>query len=131
LDIPQEFADAIVTHSLEEDPDECCGILASKDGKIVKHYRITNSEHSPFRYSMDSKELFHAYRNIEDSGWDLAVIYHSHTHSPAYPSATDVRLATWPDAYYVLVSLMDKQAPDIRAYSIVNGQVTEDTVTIS
>lgn len=131
MEIPKQFADAMVKHSLEDDPDECCGILASKDGKIVKHYRMTNSERSPFRYSMDSKELFHAYRDIEDSGCNLAVIYHSHTHSPAYPSATDVRLATWPEASYVLISLMDKEAPDIRAYTIVDGQVTEDMVTIA
>ncbi|MCH7483145.1 MAG: Mov34/MPN/PAD-1 family protein, partial [Chloroflexi bacterium] len=58
------------------------------------------------------------------------VIYHSHTHSPAYPSATDVRLATWPEASYVLVSLEKRDAPDVRSYRIVDGEVTEETVVI-
>ncbi len=120
----------MIEHAREEEPNECCGVLAAAKGQVVKHYRITNVEHSPYRYSMDGKELFVAYREIEDSGWDLAVIYHSHTHSPAYPSATDVRLATWPDAYYLLVSLQDKEHPDLRNFTIVDEQVTEVPLTI-
>ena len=130
MEIPRVFADAMIQHSREEDPNECCGVLAAVDGRVIKHYRITNVEHSPYRYSMDSKELFDAYREIEDNGWDLAIIYHSHTHSPAYPSATDVRLATWPDAFYLLVSLQDKASPDIRNYTILDETVTEVPLTI-
>ena len=111
LDIPKQFADAMVQHALEEDPNECCGLLAGKDGQVTRHYRITNAEKSPYRYSMDGKELLAAYNEIEDDGLEIQVIYHSHTHSPAYPSNTDIRLATWPDAYYLLVSLMDKAKP--------------------
>ncbi len=130
MEIPRVFKDAMIQHSLEEDPNECCGVLAAADGSVVKLYRITNVEHSPYRYSMDGKELFEAYREIEDNGWELAVIYHSHTHSPAYPSATDVRFATWPDAFYLLVSLQDKANPDVRNYTIVGETVTEVPLTI-
>ena len=130
MDLPRQYADAIIQHAREDEPNECCGILAANGDTFVKHYRITNAEASPYRYSMDSKELFNAYRDIEDEGWELKVIYHSHTHSPAYPSATDVRLATWPDAYYLLVSLQDKDRPDIRVFLITDGEVSEEHVRI-
>ena len=130
MEIPRALADAMVQHALDEAPNECCGVLASKDGRVVQHYRMTNTAQSPYRYSMDGKELLTTYREIEDSGWDLGVIYHSHTHSAAYPSATDVRLATWPDADYLLISLMDKDKPEMRNYSIVDEQISEAPLTI-
>ena len=122
---------AIVTHAMEDDPNECCGILAGEAGRVVHHYRMTNVEQSPYRYSMDGKEMLTVLRELDDNGWYLLAIYHSHTHSPAYPSATDVRLATWPDAHYLLVSLMDKAKPDLRGFFIVNGQVTEEPVVVT
>ncbi|MEX2430786.1 MAG: M67 family metallopeptidase [Dehalococcoidia bacterium] len=131
MEIPKQFTDAMVQHAMEEDPNECCGLLAGKDGRVLRHYRVANAEKSPYRYSMDGKELLTAYNEIEDDGMDIQVIYHSHTHSPAYPSNTDIRLATWPDAYYLLVSLMDKENPDIRVFRIVDGQVTEEPVLIT
>ena len=130
LELDKQYVDQIVTHSLEDDPDECCGILAGRNGKVVKLYRMTNTEHSPYRYNMDPGELYKTYRDIEDKCWDLLAIYHSHTHSPAYPSATDVRLATWPDAFYILVSLMDHQKPAVRAFKIVDGKVTEEALRV-
>ncbi len=131
MEIAAEYRDAIVEHALEEDPNECCGILAGVQGIIKKHYRITNAEKSPYRYSLDGKEFLEALREIDDRGWEIQVFYHSHTHSPAYPSATDVRLATWPDAYYLLVSLLDKSAPEIRLFSILDGEVSEKQVDIT
>ncbi|MCH8199453.1 MAG: M67 family metallopeptidase [Chloroflexi bacterium] len=120
----------MVAHAIEEDPNECCGLLSGKDGKLTGHYRMRNAEQSPYRYSMDGKELLMTLREIEDGGAELQVIYHSHTHSPAYPSATDVRLATWPDASYLLVSLENRDDPDIRVFRIVDGEVTEEPVAI-
>ncbi len=131
MEIPAEIRDAMVQHALEEDPNECCGILAGAGGIVLHHYRITNTERSPYRYSMDGRELNQVLRELDDNGWEMQVIYHSHTHSPAYPSDTDVRLAAnWPDPYYLLVSLMDKQSPDVRLYTIWDGAVTEEPVVI-
>ena len=130
MELPRLYAEAMIEHAREEEPNECCGVLAAANGQVVKHYRITNVEHSPYRYSMDGKELLATYREIEDNGWDLGVIYHSHTHSAAYPSATDVRLATWPDADYLLISLMDEDNPDLRNYSIVDEKISEAPLTI-
>ena len=126
LEMEKHYIDEMTTHAREDDPNECCGILAGKDGRAVRLYRMTNVESSPYRYSMDPKELYQTYREIEDSGYELLAIYHSHTHSEARPSATDVRLATWPEAYYILVSLMDKQNPVVRAFRILDGVITEE-----
>lgn len=131
MEIPAEIRDAMVQHALEEDPNECCGILAGAGGIVLQHYRITNTEKSPYRYSMDGRELNQVLRELDDNGWEMQVIYHSHTHSPAYPSDTDVRLAAnWPDPYYLLVSLVDKQSPDVRLFTIWDGTVTEEPVVI-
>ena len=130
LYIDQQYAQQMVSHALEDDPNECCGILAGRGGQILKFYRMTNAEASPYRYRMDPKELLAVYREIDDSGMDIIAIYHSHTHSEAYPSATDVRLATWPEACYVLVSLMDRENPPIRAFHIEDGAVTEEEVAL-
>ncbi len=137
LELEQRYADEIVAHALEEDPNECCGILAGLDGRVTRLYRMTNTEHSPDRYNRDAKELYRTYREIDDNGWDLLAIYHSHTHTEAHPSATDVRMATWPDgtsiwpeAYYILVSLMDKSSPAIRAFRIEDGTISEEDLRI-
>ena len=132
MEIPAEIRDAMVQHALEEDPNECCGILAGAGGIVLQHYRITNTEKSPYRYSMDGRELNQVLRELDDNGWEMQVIYHSHTHSPAYPSSTDVRLAAnWPDPYYLLVSLLDKQSPDVRLFTIFEETVTEEPVVIT
>lgn len=132
MKIPSDVRGAMIAHALEEFPNECCGLLAGSDGVVRKHYRITNAERSPYRYSMDGRELNAALREIDDSGWELQVIYHSHTHSPAYPSDTDVRLAAnWPDPYYLLVSLLDKASPDIRLFAIADGEIREEPLDVA
>ena len=130
LELERQYADEIVAHALEEYPNECCGILAGQDGRVTRLYRMTNTEHSRYRYNMDAKELYLTYREIDDNSWDLLAIYHSHTHTEAYPSDTDVRLATWPEAYYFLVSLMDRDDPTIRAFRIEDGTISEEELRI-
>lgn len=131
LRLPKQYVDDMVKHAQEDDPDECCGIIAGRNGRPTKLYRMTNVEHSPYRYSMDPKELFKTYREIEDSGSELMAIYHSHTHTEAYPSATDVRLASWPEAFYILVSLMSKESPAVRSYRIVDGKIIPEPLEVA
>jgi len=137
LELEKRYTDEMIAHAQEDSPNECCGILAGDRSRVVKLYRMTNTEHSPYRYNMDAKELMATNREIDDNDWDLLAIYHSHTHSPAYPSDTDVRLSTWPDgrsiwpaAYYILVSLMDHSNPAVRAFRIVDGQVIEEELRV-
>ena len=134
LALGKRYADEIVAHAWEENPAECCGILAGVNGSVSKLYRITNIEQSPFRYVMDPKEQLNAMLESERNGLEFIAFYHSHTHSPAYPSQTDVRMALqsgYLDEYYLLVSLENKDSPPIRAFKIgQNGNITEDDLTI-
>ena len=129
LSLPQAFIDEMIAHALADAPNECCGIIAGQDGRAVKLFRAQNSEASPYRYNVDPKDLFRIHRECEENGWEFAVIYHSHTASEAYPSATDVRLAFWPESYYVLVSLMVPESPVVRAFRIEDGRVSEEEIS--
>jgi len=126
LSLERRYLDEVVAHAREDAPNECCGIIAGNDGQAVKLFRATNAEASPYRYSVDPKDLFRIYRECEENGWSFLAIYHSHTASEAYPSATDVKLAFWPEACYVLVSLQDAEQPVVRAFRILDGAVTEE-----
>jgi proteasome lid subunit RPN8/RPN11 len=134
ISIEKRHATEIIAHATEEDPNECCGILAGKDGVVVHAYRITNSVKSPVRYLMDPQEQLNAMLDSERNGWEFLAFYHSHTHSPAYPSDTDVRMALesgWLDVDYILVSLATKTGPEIRAFHIDDtGRIAEEKLRI-
>ncbi len=121
----------MIAHAKEDVPNECCGIIAGEDGTATKLYRAINAEASPYRYSVEPKDLLRIYRDLDSNGWDVFVIYHSHTHTEAYPSPTDIRLAAWEDAYYVLVSLEDEDNPVVRAFRIQDGEVTEEELQVA
>jgi proteasome lid subunit RPN8/RPN11 len=125
------MVDEIISHAREEMPDECCGLIAAKDGDAVQVFRATNAEASPVRYGLDPHEQYRIMMEIEDRGWSLGAIYHSHTRSPAYPSQTDVNLAFYPEALYLIVSLEDPERPDLRAFRIVDGNIDETEIAIS
>lgn len=125
LRLPRRFADAIVEQARREHPNEACGLLAGLHGEATEHLPMANAERSPVLYRMDPGEQLRAFNRIDDAGLELVAIYHSHTRSPAYPSATDVSLAYYPEAVYLIVSLADQDAPDLRAFEIRDGRVTE------
>ena len=106
-------------------PNECCGIVASDDGAAVRVFRASNAEASPVRYSLDPREQYKITMEIEDRGWELGAIYHSHTRSEAYPSQTDVNLAFYPDALYLIVSLRNPEDPEVRAFRIADERIEE------
>lgn len=118
------LADEMVEHCLQGRPNEACGILAASNGDITKVFRMTNAAGSPVRYALDSQEQFAAYKKLEESGWDLGGVFHSHTRTEAYPSPTDVRLAS-EDVPYVIVSLA-ADPPMIRAFRIVKESLIDD-----
>jgi proteasome lid subunit RPN8/RPN11 len=130
LTLEQLYIDEMIAHAREDDPNECCGIIAGNDGRAKKLYRAVNAEASPYRYNVDPKDLLRIYRDMESSGWDVLVIYHSHTHTEAYPSPTDQRLAAWPEAYYIIVSLEHKDNPIVRAFRITDGDVREEALEV-
>lgn len=128
--IARSLADEIVAHAREDLPNECCGMVGGADGVAATVYRAENAEASPLRYSIDSKEQFRLMRAIEEAGEELAAIYHSHTKSPAYPSQTDVNLAGWPEAVYLIVSLADPEAPDLKGFWIRDGKIDEAELVV-
>jgi proteasome lid subunit RPN8/RPN11 len=125
------FFKEIVEQGLREFPNECCGVIASSDGTPVKVFQMVNADASPVTYRLDGKEQLTVFDQIEEQGWEMWAIYHSHTHSDAYPSETDVRLAFYPDARYILLGLADRTEPVMRSFSIVDGEVTEEELTIT
>ncbi len=120
--IERSLYDEIVAHAVQDAPNECCGMIASRDGEAVKVYRATNTAASPLRYEIDGAEQYRIQMEIDDLGLELGAIYHSHTRSEPYPSQTDINLAFYPDALYVIVGLAGSD-PDVRAYTIRDGQV--------
>jgi cysteine synthase B len=126
---PEQVAN-LVAQAVDESPHECCGLLAGRSGRAERMFRGTNVDHSPLTYYMDPKEVLRATREIDDAGMDLLAIYHSHTHTPAYPSPTDIAKAHYPDSLYLIISLKDPARPEIRGYRIVNGRVVEKSVII-
>ena len=130
FDLDRATYDALVAHARAGAPFEVCGLLAGHDGRVVKHYPVANAARSMTFYTMEGRALLQAMNEIDDRGWQLLAIYHSHTHTEAFPSATDVELAFYPEAVYLIVSLQEPEAPVVRAFDIVDGRVTERAVHV-
>lgn len=140
--IPKTIVDEMMAHAQAEAPNECCGLLSGKEGVVSEIDKIGNlPSDNPaivdlkvppdrrFRYVMDPKEQLEAFKKMRKNGTELLAIYHSHPHSPAYPSATDVRLAFYTDVYYIIISL-EKEKPVVSAFRIVDQKITEATFEI-
>jgi proteasome lid subunit RPN8/RPN11 len=128
--IPRSIYEEMLEQAREEVPNECCGILGGKDDQATSLYRATNAEHSPLRYTLDPNDLFRiTFQEIPERDEEMLAIYHSHTASPAYPSQTDINLATYPDAVYLILSLADGEEP-LRGFRIDDGEVTEVDLVI-
>jgi [CysO sulfur-carrier protein]-S-L-cysteine hydrolase len=125
------FFKEIVEHGLREFPNECCGVIAGRGGEPVRVIPMKNIDASPVTYRLDSREQFRVFEEMEEEGLELWAFYHSHTHSEATPSETDVRLAFFPDSRYLLLSLADREAPVLRSFFIRDGEVSEEELTIT
>ncbi len=132
LVIPRPVIDGMLAHARAERPNEACGILSGSlaEGRAFAFHATRDSEDSPFRYNVHPEDLLRVTLEIDDAGADLIGIFHSHVASPAVPSETDRRLAFYPEAFYVLASLTDEADPDVRAWRIVDGDVTEAELRI-
>ena len=130
--IAQSLIDEMVAHAREDLPNECCGMIGGRDGEATEVVRVVNSAASPLRYEMDPQGQYNALKSIEDDDGELLGIYHSHTKSAAYPSQTDVNQAVaWPDQVYVIVSLADPEAPDVKAYLLKDLKIADAELDVS
>jgi proteasome lid subunit RPN8/RPN11 len=125
----------LLDHARAELPNEACALLSGRvqEGRVTRMHAARNSERSPLRYNVHPEDLVRITFAIDDAGEDLVAIFHSHTRSPAVPSATDRRAAMYPDAFYLLATLADPTAaPEValRAWRIRDGQAAEVELTI-
>src|SRR5712692_8677663 len=148
LVFPVSLRQELTEHAQQGNPDEVCGMLAGRDGRVERVFRVRNSadevtaDSGVFRdratgvaapgrravhYYMDPRDQLRVYNEIDDLGLDLIGYYHSHTHSEARPSPTDVRLATDLASFYVLVSLSDERYPPVRAWRITKSNPMDES----
>jgi proteasome lid subunit RPN8/RPN11 len=136
LKIDRAIHDAIVAHAKKDHPDEACGVVAGPEGSDTptRFVPMVNAAGSPTFSEFDSGELLALYKEMDKRDEEPVVIYHSHTATEAYPSRTDIGLASEPNAHYVLVSTREhgnSEGPvDFRSYRIVDGEVTEEEVSV-
>jgi proteasome lid subunit RPN8/RPN11 len=124
--------DAIVAHARRDHPDEACGVVAGPEGsdRPVRVIEMLNAARSPTFYEFDSADLLQLYKEMAANDEEPVVIYHSHTATEAYPSRTDISLASEPNAHYVLVSTRERDSVEFRSYRILDGVVTEEPVQV-
>ena len=151
LDFPVHLRQQIIDHARAGNPDEVCGILAGQGQQVTRVFPVLNTaesvgaEQGVFRdrstgqpaagrkavhYYMDPRDQLRVYNEIDEAGLDLIGYYHSHTHTEARPSPTDIRLATDLSALYVLVSLENASAPAVRAWRIRKADPMDETGTL-
>jgi len=123
--LSRALADDMIRHCTDGRPNEACGMLGANEGEIVRVFKMANASASPVRYALDPAEQLAVYNALDEQGWELGGVFHSHTHTEAYPSPTDVRLAS-EDVPYLIVSLMYEPA-EIRAFRIVKQSWTAET----
>ena len=151
LSIPRHILDEMIAHARELAPHECCGMLAGKDGRVTRHYKVknvvatkeegvkalfdeakittleqmTSEERADIAFWMDTKDMFAAQKDMRANSVELLASYHSHPISPARPSPTDIKaLALYPDICHIIISLLDPKAPVANAFRIANGTAT-------
>ena len=119
--------DEIVAQARAEAPNECCGIVGSRDGRAVRLFKARNARASPLSYDIDGRDLQRIYDEIDNDDLQVGVIYHSHTRTDPVPSPTDVNLASpfLPEAVYLIVGVKDPDREDLRAWQIRDGQYSE------
>ncbi|MDH5302039.1 MAG: M67 family metallopeptidase [Gammaproteobacteria bacterium] len=126
ITLPRQLVNQILAHAQSQPNDEVCGLIGSLDRIPYSTYPIKNvASDTQNLYRMDPREQIDAMRHMRDSGEELFAIYHSHPHSEACPSATDLREATYPDAIYLIISLNTLGVLEIRAFRLRENHTTE------
>jgi proteasome lid subunit RPN8/RPN11 len=129
VQITDAIVAAIEEHARREHPAECCGLLSGSNGLITDIHQLRNDADQPeTRYFATPEELFAAMRRIREAGQALLGVYHSHPRTPAYPSASDVEMAFYPEAFYFIISL--EPGVELRAFQIEDSAIDEANVLV-
>ena len=130
MQLDRVFFEEMVEHGMSGFPNEACGLLAGKEGRPVRFFPMRNSDASPVTYRLDPMEQLEVFDEMDDQGWELLGIFHTHTHSQAFPSETDRQQAFYPEAAYLVMSLAERSNPVLRSFRIdeENGVAEEELV---
>lgn len=132
--ISTELLDELVAHALDDPTNEVCGVVAiesdladaEQPARAARVYRARNVHASPLKFEIDPAELLKLSNAIDEHGWEIGGIYHSHVRSPPYPSQTDINFAAnWPGVEWIILGLASSSAPDVRSYLIDGTDVSE------
>lgn len=126
--IPHEVIADMIDHAKAQSPEEACGLLVGVGEEVTKSYRLTNVDASPEHFSLDPREQFAVVKEIRPQGWEILAVYHSHPATPAIMSREDLRLAFAPGMRHVIVSLANSENPQVRSFTIWQGQPVEQPV---
>ena len=136
MKIAEDLLEQIVAHALENPAIECCGVVAAAlagdggESTATRVYRAENIHASALKFEIDPMELLRLNNAIDDEGWEIGAIYHSHVRSAPYPSQTDIGFAAnWPGLEWIIVGLARGAEPELRSYLIDRGGVSEVPVT--
>jgi proteasome lid subunit RPN8/RPN11 len=130
LQIPATIHDDMIDHAREGFPLEVCGILGGTGDSVSAIYHMTNTDASNEHFMMDPKEQFAVIKDLRAKDLAMLAIYHSHPETPARPSEEDIKLALTPDVSYLIISLMDAAAPDLKSFKISTGIVRKEEIEI-
>jgi proteasome lid subunit RPN8/RPN11 len=142
IELPRSMFEEMVTHARAGLPNEACGVVAGNEGDPVRVYPMRNAEASPVVFRFDSNEQIRVFSDMDHHGWDLLAIFHSHTHTEAFPSPTDREEAHWKDPVtgtitptyprvrHLILSLAEREAV-LRAFTFQDGEPVEEEVRIT
>lgn len=130
MKISQSIINDMLAHAKEGYPHEVCGLIIGRENLPSRIFRMSNIDKSSVSYMMDPAEQFRAFKEIRNEGLELLAIYHSHPTSGAYPSQTDVRLAFYPEAVYLIVSLQKVGNPEVKGFRILDGRISDEVLEV-
>lgn len=129
LYLPEDLYRRMLNHCQEERPLEACGLLVGVGDHVTDAYATDNEHRSPVLYRVDDRQLLQVVQEAQQQKQEIVAIYHSHVQSAPVPSRTDIEQATWPEAFYVIISLAHRR-PEVRVWRIVDHQVTQHPLVV-
>ena len=128
ITITREIVEEMERHAREEYPRECCGMLAGKEQTITRIFKTKNIAESEDLYELDPLEQVKVFEEIDRLSLKLLGVYHSHPDHPCYPSGLDRSQAFYPDTVFFIISLLDFDNPQLKAFRLNKGEAVEEEI---
>lgn len=132
IQLSRKITTQLLHHAQSSPDEEICGLIGGKNGMAINCYPVENTAPDrASRFQLDAKQHIAAFKQMRENGEELFAIYHSHPSAPAEPSATDIKMAEYPEALYLIISLKTKGVLQIRGFNIIDKQAQEVTLTMT